>query len=189
MLFGRNEEATADDNGAAADEDPAVKELKRRLQHYPDQRLVSFLVEGVRFEADVELQTVLVPHLMSLANGFDSVVKELKRMASPELDWYSMHASFPFWPMYSLGEGAQPRKLEAQAHCSLVSSSAADCCLEVAHDLRGAVEGVSGHRQCPLRAMHRPASEALKRSRMSRVLMLCIDDVTWQTPPLLQVAV
>ena len=92
--------------------------FRRRLRDYPNQRILSFIVEGVRPRADVELQTVLVPHLMSLANGFDSVVKELKRMAAPELGWYSMHASFPFWPMYSLGEGAQPRKLEDRDVCT-----------------------------------------------------------------------
>lgn len=89
-----------------------VEYFRRRLTDYPNQRILSFIVEGVRPLADVELQTVLVPHLMSLANGYDSVVKELQRMSSPDLRWYSMHASFPFWPMYSLGEGAQPRKLE-----------------------------------------------------------------------------
>ena len=91
-----------------------VEYFQQRLADYPNQRILSFIVEGVRPIADVELQTVLVPHLMSLANGFESVVKELKRMAAPDLRWYSMHSNFPFWPMYSLGEGAQPRKLEAR---------------------------------------------------------------------------
>ena len=50
---------------------------------YPNQPILSFIVDGVRPIADVELQTVLVPHLMSLANGFESVVKELKRMSAP----------------------------------------------------------------------------------------------------------
>lgn len=49
---------------------------------------------------------------MSLASGYDSVVKEIRRMSSPDLNWYSTHADFPFWPLYSLGEGAVPRKLE-----------------------------------------------------------------------------
>ncbi|MGA1354950.1 MAG: hypothetical protein ACO32I_09285, partial [Candidatus Limnocylindrus sp.] len=34
-------------------------------------------------------------------------------MTSPELGWsYSLHGEMPFWPMYSLGEGCVPRKLE-----------------------------------------------------------------------------
>ena len=86
--------------------------FRSRLANYPNQRILSFILEGVRYQADVELQTVLTPHLLSLANGFDSVVKELKRMSSSELRWYTAHADFPFWPMYSLGEGAVPRKLE-----------------------------------------------------------------------------
>lgn len=89
-----------------------VNYLLDRLHDYPNQQLLGFIAEGMRPWADVELQTVLVPHLMSLAKGFQSVVKEIQRMASPELRWYSTHLDFPFWPMYSLGEGCVPRKLE-----------------------------------------------------------------------------
>lgn len=89
-----------------------VEYLQKRLHDYPNQQLLSFLVQGARPLADVELQTVLVPHLMSLSKGFPSVVKEIKRMASPDLNWYSLHADIPFWPIYSLGEGCVPRKLE-----------------------------------------------------------------------------
>lgn len=88
-----------------------VKYLRRRLADYPNRQLVSFIEEGVRPWADVELQTVLAPHLISLANGFTSVVKEIRRMSAPELNWYSTLSGFPFWPIYSLGEGAAPRKL------------------------------------------------------------------------------
>ena len=84
--------------------------LARELKDYPDQRLVSFLVEGVRFEADVELQTVLIPHLLSLAKGFGSVRKELLRMEA--LGWYKFFGDFPFWPMYFNGQGSTPRKYE-----------------------------------------------------------------------------
>lgn len=88
--------------------------FKRRLRDYPNQQILGFIAEGMRPWADVELQTVLVPHLMSLAKGFPSVVKELKRMSAPDLQWYTTHADFPFWPMYSLGEGCVPRKLECR---------------------------------------------------------------------------
>ena len=86
-----------------------LKVLKHRLRHYPDQRLVSFLVEGVRFEADVELQTVLVPHLISLPKGFASVRAELYRLH--QKDWYRFFDHLPFWPMYVNGQGAAARKL------------------------------------------------------------------------------
>jgi hypothetical protein len=86
--------------------------LKRRLKDYPDRRLVSYLLEGVRLEANVELQTVLVPHLISLPKGFKSVRKELYRLAAPELDWYRFFDELPFWPIYLNGQGAASRKLE-----------------------------------------------------------------------------
>ena len=84
--------------------------LATALDDYPDQRLVSFLLEGVRFEADVELHSVLVPHLLSLAKGFGSVRKELTRLEG--LGWYKFFDELPFWPIYLNGQGSTPRKLE-----------------------------------------------------------------------------
>ena len=84
--------------------------LKSRLEHFPDQAVVSYLLEGVRLEADVELQTVLVPHLTSLPMGFASVHKELRRMR--KLGWYRFYAQLPYWPMYLNGQGATARRLE-----------------------------------------------------------------------------
>lgn len=84
--------------------------LRRRLAGYPDQYLLANLLEGVRLDADVELQTVLVPHLSSLPMGFASVVKELHRLH--EKGWYAFFEAFPFWPMYLNGQGATSRKLE-----------------------------------------------------------------------------
>ncbi|KAL3892534.1 MAG: hypothetical protein SGPRY_015040, partial [Prymnesium sp.] len=77
---------------------------------YPDQTLVSYLLEGVRLYADVELQLVLVPHLTSLPMGFASVEKELRRLHG--LQWYEFLSSLPFLPMYCNGQGAVARKLE-----------------------------------------------------------------------------
>ncbi|KAL3928373.1 MAG: hypothetical protein SGPRY_002413 [Prymnesium sp.] len=87
-----------------------VDYLGDRLAHYPDQTLVSHLLEGVRLEADVELQTVLVPHLGSLPLGFASVESELRRLRN--LTWYEFYDDFPYWPMYMNGQGATARKLE-----------------------------------------------------------------------------
>ena len=100
------------DTRAALQHTLNVDYFRRRLADWPNQHILGVIEDGVTYEADVELQTVLVPHLMSLSKGYDSVVKELNRMASPELQWYTYHADFPFWPMYSLGEGCVPRKLE-----------------------------------------------------------------------------
>ena len=84
--------------------------LRRRLADYPDQNMLSNLLEGVRFEADVELQTVLVPHLISLPKGFASVRNELYRLQT--LGWYRFFDHLPFWPIYLNGQGATSRKLE-----------------------------------------------------------------------------
>ena len=84
--------------------------LARRLLFYPDQTLVANLLEGVRLDADVELQSVLIPHLASLPSGFASVEKELRRLHT--LGWYDFFSDFPFWPMYLNGQGATARKLE-----------------------------------------------------------------------------
>ena len=86
--------------------------LRRRLADYPDQNMVSNLLEGVRFEADVELQTVLVPHLISLPKGFASVRSELYRLQT--LGWYRFFDHLPFWPIYLNGQGATARKLETR---------------------------------------------------------------------------
>ena len=84
--------------------------LRARLHGYPDQNLVSNLLEGIRFEADVELQTVLVPHLISLPMGFTSVRNELYRLQT--LGWYKFFDHLPFWPIYVNGQGATSRKME-----------------------------------------------------------------------------
>ena len=84
--------------------------LHLRLQHYPDQTLVANVLEGVRLDADTELQNVLVPHLASLPLGYASVEKELRRLHG--LGWYSFHPAPPYYPMYFNGQGAVPRKLE-----------------------------------------------------------------------------
>ena len=84
--------------------------LRRRFEGYPDQNLVANLLEGVRFESDVELQTVLMPHLISLPLGFTSVRSELYRLQT--LGWYRFFDQLPFWPIYLNGQGATSRKME-----------------------------------------------------------------------------
>jgi hypothetical protein len=84
--------------------------LRKRLEGYPDQNLISNILEGVRFESDVELQTVLVPHLVSLPMGFTSVRNELYRLQT--LGWYRFFDQLPFWPIYINGQGATSRKME-----------------------------------------------------------------------------
>ena len=85
--------------------------LAAELRDYPDRRLVSLLLEGVRFEADVELQAVFNPHLFSLVNGYHAVDRELHRLE--EKGWYKFFEDIPFWPIYINGQGSTPRKYEA----------------------------------------------------------------------------
>jgi hypothetical protein len=40
-----------------------------RLKDHAGQELVSFLIQGVQFKADPEMQLVFLSHLMSLVNG------------------------------------------------------------------------------------------------------------------------
>ena len=85
-------------------------EVRRRLEHYPDQFLVSNLLEGARLDADVELQFVLVPHLTTLPFGFGSIEKEINRLEG--YGWYQSFPHIPYAPMYFNGQGATARKLE-----------------------------------------------------------------------------
>jgi hypothetical protein len=55
------------------------------------------LVEGVRYQTDVELQGVFGPHLVSLPKGYASVRKELDRLE--QLRWYEYYSALPFWPV------------------------------------------------------------------------------------------
>eukprot|EP00965_Chrysotila_dentata_P127679 4222075-Pleurochrysis_carterae.AAC.1 len=52
------------------------------LPEWPDARMISFLTHGVCFEADLPLQIVLFPHLISFPNGFASLKKKVRRMQS-----------------------------------------------------------------------------------------------------------
>ena len=104
--------------------------LRRRLAGYVDQRLLSHLFEGVRFEADVELTTVLVPHLVSLPKGFESVRKELYRLNTN--GWYRFFDHPPFWPIYLNGQGAQSRKLEERYRRTTECGGPRKLCLDSA---------------------------------------------------------
>ena len=84
--------------------------FRRRLEGHPNQQILSMIVDGVRYQADVELQGVFVPHLVSLPYCYASVRKELDRLE--QLDWYEYYAGLPFWHVYSNAQGATPRKLE-----------------------------------------------------------------------------
>ena len=82
----------------------------QRLHDYPDQKLLSFIVEGVQLDAHVELHSVWIPHLVSLPRGYSSVKKEILELE--RLGWYRFFGDLPFWPLYLNAQGSVARKLE-----------------------------------------------------------------------------
>ena len=68
------------------------------------------MVHGIRFQADIDEQFVVLPHLLSLADAFESVQKELRRFAG--LGWVVLYRDVPFWPMRASSQGCTPRKYE-----------------------------------------------------------------------------
>jgi hypothetical protein len=76
----------------------------------PDRELRSHVSRGAHFKADVPLQTVLLPHMKSLAGRVDLVQKEIERLRG--LGWHQAFQGIPFFPCRILPNGAVARKLE-----------------------------------------------------------------------------
>ena len=76
--------------------------LREELQDWPDQELPSFLLEGVRYKADVE-------HL-SLREGYTSLLEEVAKYTSA--GWYGLFLHPPFLPFRAVPKGSVTRKLE-----------------------------------------------------------------------------
>lgn len=81
------------------------------LKHYPDQELVAMLLQGVQYKADLDLQIVLLPHLISFGAGCQLIQKEMLEYA--EKGWYSIHDFLPFLPMRNIPRGSTPRPGDA----------------------------------------------------------------------------
>ena len=84
------------------------------LKHYPDQELVSMLLQGVQYKADLDLQIVLLPHLISFGAGCPEGVQQfdieieiesfrvlIKRSGNGTLFWI-LRATLPNWGPLSL---------------------------------------------------------------------------------------
>eukprot|EP00965_Chrysotila_dentata_P163950 5412649-Pleurochrysis_carterae.AAC.1 len=50
-----------------------VPYIETSLPSWPDARMLGYTTHGVRFEVDLPLQIVLLPHLISFPNGFSSL--------------------------------------------------------------------------------------------------------------------
>ena len=82
---------------------------------WPDQRLLSYLAEGVRFEVSdvLPLQIVLFSHLESAPKGFASLQREVRRFLGLQpYPWMELFAWPPFMPLRCLAHGAASRALE-----------------------------------------------------------------------------
>ena len=81
---------------------------------WPDQRVLSYLEEGVRFEVKgLPLQIVLFSHLESAPMGFASLQSEVRRfMGLQPYPWMGLFTWPPFFPIRCLAHGAAGRVLE-----------------------------------------------------------------------------
>ena len=84
--------------------------LAEALADWPDQELLSFLLDGVRYKADVDFQIVLLPHLVSLREGYVSLQNEVDKYE--QAGWYGVFSHPPFLPFRAVPKGSVPRKLE-----------------------------------------------------------------------------
>ena len=88
--------------------------LKRRFQGYPDQRLASNAVEGVRLEADVELVSVFNAQLSSIGAGYDSVQKTVRELR--DMGFYDFFLQLAFWPIIVIGQGSRIKALGSKKY-------------------------------------------------------------------------
>mgnify|MGYP002629316529 CR=1 FL=1 len=97
---------------------------EREMVGHPDQELLSMMRHGVRFQADIAQQFVIMPPLLSLSNAFPSVQKEFKRLADKPIPWVVTYDQPPFWPMRASPQGTTPRKYELNRDRRISDASA-----------------------------------------------------------------
>ena len=85
--------------------------IEKLFDWCPDRELLDHLRFGVDFKAELPLQTVLLPHMNSLAPNFELVQTELLRLK--DKGWHHLLRSLPFWPCRITPNGSVSRKLEA----------------------------------------------------------------------------
>ncbi|MDC0525636.1 hypothetical protein OAO87_01460 [bacterium] len=77
-----------------------------KLKGYPDQRMASQSLQGVRFEADLDLISQLNPQLTSAGPGYDSLQKTVRELQG--WGFYEFFENLPFWPIVVVvGQGAR----------------------------------------------------------------------------------
>jgi len=88
--------------------------LREKLEGYPDQRLASNILEGIRLEADLELMAVLNPQLASIGDGYVSVQKTVRELK--DSDFYEFFDALPYMPIVVVGQGSRIKKLGAKQY-------------------------------------------------------------------------
>ena len=91
-----------------------TKLLRAELKDFPDQEVLSMLLEGAQLKADIPSQIAILPHLSSLSYGYESVQEELLKMH--DRGWYEFHRDIPFCPWRALPQGSTSRKYEPDRH-------------------------------------------------------------------------
>ena len=95
---------------AAPAHDLNVGQLVELLHDCPDKELLDHLRRGVDFKAELPLQAVLLPHMVSLGPHAPLVEKELERLV--QCGWHRLFHGIPFLPLRLNPNGAVIRKLE-----------------------------------------------------------------------------
>lgn len=87
--------------------------LRAKLGFTRDRGMLSQLCDvGVVFDADVELQTLIFPHLIDLPPGYRQCDKEIKRRASSECNYCQIHNQMGFSPWRTQMQGSVARAKE-----------------------------------------------------------------------------
>ena len=81
--------------------------FREQLSEYPDQELVSMLIEGASYKADLEEQVVLLPHQISFQNGMTLIQVEMEKLT--KMGFYSVFTQMPFLPIRLTPRGSVPR--------------------------------------------------------------------------------
>ena len=97
------------DYGAEFDTDFNLAYLRQKLEGYPDQRLASNVLEGVRLEADVELQMYLAANSQTIAEGYHSVQKTVRELRA--MGFYDFFTHLPFGPMIIVSQGSREKRM------------------------------------------------------------------------------
>ena len=154
-----------------------LEQLREELSDWPDQELLSFLLLGVRYKADIDYQIVLLPHLVSLREGYGSLLAEVAKYK--EAGWYGLFSCPPFLPFRAVPKGPVPRKLEplrprptteAGAPRKLLKDTAGyQCCLSMK---RHRAEHLSQWLRSLTQQSRDPAAPAGPK-RTNRLLQMC----------------